>query len=308
MPDFFKDPEIFRTVLGSLQTGVYLMDRERKIHFWNDGAERITGYLRHEVLGHSCRDILLNECDEHGCSSCQGVCPVRHTLLDGKKKGSQMYFHHKDGRRIAVHVWTVPIRDEQGTLIGAAESFECHRAGTFEKRRAQDSLASYGCLDETTGIPNLEFTQFHLRENLTGFKQYKVPFSILLTRVEDIYPLKMKYGREAVDTILGLVARNLKNTLRPTDFLGRWSDDKFLAIALNCEDQGMKALVDRIRRVLHYEGIQWWGDELRATTCLGYATVRSGDTVDTLLERVEFSLMQHRARAATAGSGKDSNS
>ena len=307
MPDFFKDPEIFRTVLGSLQSGVYLMDRERKIHFWNDGAERITGYLRHEVLGHSCREILLKECDEHGCSSCQGTCPVRYTLLDGKKKGSQMYFHHKDGRRIPVHVWTVPIRDENGTLIGAAESFECHRSGTFEKRRVQDTLASYGCLDETTGVPNQEFTQFHLRENLTGFKQYRVPFSILLTRVEDLYHFKMKYGREAVDTILGLVARNLKNTLRPTDFLGRWDDDKFLAIALNCEDQGMKALLERIRRVLHYEGIQWWGDELRATTTLGYTTVRTGDTVQTLLERAEFSLEQHRTKAAAAGPGKDSN-
>ena len=49
MPDF-KDPEIFRTVLSSLQTGVYLMDRDRKIHFWNDGAEKITGYLRQEVV------------------------------------------------------------------------------------------------------------------------------------------------------------------------------------------------------------------------------------------------------------------
>jgi len=305
MPDF-KDPEIFRTVLGSLQTGVYLMDRDRKIHFWNDGAERITGYLRHEVLGHSCREILLKECDEHGCSSCQGICPVRDTLLNGRQKGSQMYFHHKDGRRIPVHVWTVPIRDEHGSLIGAAESFENQKSSS-EKRRVQNSLAAYGCLDETTGIPNLGFTQFHLRENLTGFEEYRVPFSILLTRVENLDRIRQKYGREAVDTILGLVARNLKNALRPTDFLGRWDEDKFLAIALNCENRGIKSLVDRIRRVLHYEGIQWWGDELRATTTLGYATVIAGDTAESLMERAEISLAQNLAKAATAGRGKDSN-
>jgi len=65
--------------------------------------------------------------------------------------------------------------------------------------------------------------------------------------------------------------------------------------------------VDRIRRVLHYEGIQWWGDELRATTTLGYATVIAGDTAESLMERAEISLAQNLAKAATAGRGKDSN-
>jgi PAS domain-containing protein len=34
-----QDPEIFRAVLESVQTGVYLVDREGKIRFWNDGGE-----------------------------------------------------------------------------------------------------------------------------------------------------------------------------------------------------------------------------------------------------------------------------
>lgn len=40
------DPSHYRAILESLSTGVYVVDRERKILFWNDGAERITGYLR----------------------------------------------------------------------------------------------------------------------------------------------------------------------------------------------------------------------------------------------------------------------
>jgi hypothetical protein len=40
-----QDPTIFRTVLDSLQTGVYLIGRDRKILFWNDGAERITASI-----------------------------------------------------------------------------------------------------------------------------------------------------------------------------------------------------------------------------------------------------------------------
>jgi PAS domain S-box-containing protein len=39
----FADLEIYRTVLEHAQTGIYMVDCEQKIQFWNDGAEIITG-------------------------------------------------------------------------------------------------------------------------------------------------------------------------------------------------------------------------------------------------------------------------
>src|SRR5258708_18284535 len=55
----FDNPEIFRSILENLPTGVYLVDRNRKILFWNNGAEEITGYLRQDVVGRFLRDHLL---------------------------------------------------------------------------------------------------------------------------------------------------------------------------------------------------------------------------------------------------------
>ena len=42
MPEL-QDPDIFRTILESLQTGVYVVGRDGRILFWNEGAEKITG-------------------------------------------------------------------------------------------------------------------------------------------------------------------------------------------------------------------------------------------------------------------------
>jgi PAS domain S-box-containing protein len=41
-------PEIYRKILESLQTGIYLVDHDQKILFWNDGATR-TGNCRRIV-------------------------------------------------------------------------------------------------------------------------------------------------------------------------------------------------------------------------------------------------------------------
>ena len=70
-----QNPEIFRAALESLQTGVCMVDRERKINFWNDGAEKITGYLRQDVVGRFCGGILLIKFHERKVAFCEHSCP-----------------------------------------------------------------------------------------------------------------------------------------------------------------------------------------------------------------------------------------
>jgi len=53
------NPEVFPSILETLPTRVYLVDRNRKILFWNGGAENVTGYLRQDVVGHFLREHLL---------------------------------------------------------------------------------------------------------------------------------------------------------------------------------------------------------------------------------------------------------
>ena len=60
----FDDPAIFRSILEILPTAVYLVDRNRRIIFWNAGAEEITGYLRQDVVGRFLREHLLEANDE----------------------------------------------------------------------------------------------------------------------------------------------------------------------------------------------------------------------------------------------------
>src|SRR5205823_8147436 len=73
MPEL-QDPDIFRTILESLQTGVYVVGRDGRILFWNQGAEKITGYLRHEALGRFCRENVLAHCNDHNCVQCGVSC------------------------------------------------------------------------------------------------------------------------------------------------------------------------------------------------------------------------------------------
>jgi PAS domain S-box-containing protein len=53
-----------RDILDALQIGVSVLDLHKKIVFWSDGAEQVTGYPRIDVLGHSCEENILLHCNQ----------------------------------------------------------------------------------------------------------------------------------------------------------------------------------------------------------------------------------------------------
>jgi len=295
------DQEIFRTVLESLHIGICLENRDRKIIFWNDGAERISGYRRHEVVGHSCRDTVLVECNDATCVLCSATtCPFHQSLYDGKPREARIQVRHRDGHRIPLRISVIPIRDTHGAVAGLAVSFDEQRYAS-ERERRQHGLGVHGCLDKITGVPNHSFTQFHLRENLAGFLEYHLPFGIMRIRVDKLEQFRATYGREAADAILRVVAQTMQNSLRPNDFLGRWEEDEFVAILVNCSAGGLTKAVDRIGRVAHYAGIQWWGDHLSVTVSIGHAAAQAEDTIELLLARALHSLEHLAAKRMAAG-------
>ena len=282
-------PEIYRSVLESLQTGVYLVDRERRIFFWNEGAEKITGYLRQEVVGAFCRDEIFAK--EPGTRNvlADAAAALSETMRDGKPTIMEVSLRHKAGHRVFVRLRAVPIRNSQGAIIGAAESFEEDISASDWNRR-HDKLAGYGCVDRVTGVLNQPFTLSRLRENLATFAEHRVPFSILLVEVDGIDKLRATYGAAVLGTVLHVSAQTIENSLRPTDCLGRYGDYRFLAILSECDENELDRVAERLKRMVGSSEIKWWGDEWSVTASMGGTNVRAGDTVESMIERAEAAL------------------
>ena len=290
-----REPEILHTVLETLASGVYVVDRDRNIVFWNEGAERISGYLRQEVVGRACRSDILVHCDEAGRVLCTLACPVAETLLDGRRREARVYLKHKAGHRVPVWVRVMPVRDGRGCIIGAAESFH-ERGETPERDYLADLMARYGCLDGRTGIPNQSFTRSRLRERLAMLEEHRLPFGIVLFEVEHEDAFLAARGRDAANLVLRSVIQTMKNELCPTDFLGRWDGDRLVAI-LDRDAAGLAEATQRAQKLASVSEIQWWGDALSVAVKLGAAQARSGDTLESLLQRAEEALSNSRRRA-----------
>jgi PAS domain-containing protein len=71
---FSLDTAVYHGILDEIEDGVYFVDRDKRILLWNRGAERITGYLRHEVVGGSCGGRWLCHIEASGRMLCTNGC------------------------------------------------------------------------------------------------------------------------------------------------------------------------------------------------------------------------------------------
>ena len=65
-----------QSLLQSINDGIYILDFDRNIIFWNKAAETITGFTSNEVIGKSCKDNILRHTDMNGNELCIGSCPM----------------------------------------------------------------------------------------------------------------------------------------------------------------------------------------------------------------------------------------
>ena len=65
--------------------------------------------------------------------------------------------------------------------------------------------------------------------------------------------------------MLRVLARTIRNSVWPSDFVGRWSDDRFLVILSGCDAPALQAVSERMSRMAASASIEWWGEELSVT-------------------------------------------
>jgi diguanylate cyclase (GGDEF)-like protein/PAS domain S-box-containing protein len=307
----FRDPDTYRDILNGLQIGVSVLDLQNKIVFWSDGAEKITGYSRIDVLGHPSSENILLHCNQTSCEMCAEQCPISIARHDARPVEAMTFLHHKAGHRMQVHSWAIPLRDPHGSIIGIIQTFE----GEFALGSPGPDdrpMRERGCIDDTTGLPNAEMMRAHLRELLGTFEQLQISFGVLCLELTNLTQFRSRNGQGATRSILQVMAQTLKNTVWPTDFVGRWSEDRFLVILSGCRDDALPVIRQRILDMTASTSIQWWGEQLSVMVSIAGTVALAGDEVETLLQRAEHGLpgsqLPQDAGLATAASASQRSS
>ncbi len=274
-------------IIPHLFEGVYVVDQNRKIIFWNEGSERITGYSKEEVTNSYCHQNLLQHVDENGKQLCLSGCPLHKTLQDGIIRQAHVFLKHKDGYRIPVMVKTIPIYDQDNKIVAAIEVFTDER---FQKQIYQENIELKDILriDPLTQVANRNYFDFEMTKRLEAAKLFSNTFGILMIDIDRFKNVNDTYGHLVGDEILKIVAHTLTSNVKKTDLVSRWGGEEFIAIVdvLNIED--LEIIAERLRLLVQASSYQLDEDNMvNVTISIGGTLVTKNDTIKTAIKRAD---------------------
>jgi sigma-54 dependent transcriptional regulator, acetoin dehydrogenase operon transcriptional activator AcoR len=107
------DRKSLEYILNNLKEGIIAHDLDRRILFYSDGAEKILGFRREEVLGKDCHEAFGEALCGNRCSFC-----TSDTTLEDKKDHT-LHVTTKNGLKRMIDMSVILMQDENHQDIGA---------------------------------------------------------------------------------------------------------------------------------------------------------------------------------------------
>jgi len=293
--DFLDNPKLFRHLVEELPVGIYIVDREGLIRFWNRGAEHLTGHLGHDVVGHLLEDAV-QACDRRGNSLSGERCPVMMTIRQRKPQRCTAFYLHKNGHRTAVRICTRPILEYGDAIGGATVLFE----EAFFYREEWSGPPMYGCLDATTGVPSRRLTRAVMNECMAGMEESHIGFGLLRIRVLGLEEFRLKHGPQSVVPFLRTAAQTLRNSLDAESFLGCWGENEFLVVLPSASPVMVATTAEILLNLLSHSEVLWWGDRFMVEAEVAYTVATAGSNLESLLREMKPSRSKGIAKAVAA--------
>jgi diguanylate cyclase (GGDEF)-like protein/PAS domain S-box-containing protein len=289
-----RDDGFYKAILDNLYDGVYFVDRDRRITYWNRGAERITGYEGAAVLGRCCAENLLMHVDASGAELCQAGCPLSAAMGDGGIREAQVFLHHASGHRVPVSVRVAPLRDADGTIVGAVEVFSENSAVVTALERLQE-LRREVEEDALTGVGSRRYAEIRLQSAIADCARHGERSGVLFLDVDHFKQVNDTYGHDTGDRVLRMVADTLRVNVRSTDSVGRWGGEEFIVLLPGVESQALSTIAEKLRTLVSHSWVAVREGRLAVTVSVGGTVTRPSDTLESLLRRVDDLLYRSKA-------------
>jgi diguanylate cyclase (GGDEF)-like protein/PAS domain S-box-containing protein len=254
---------------------------------WNKGAEMTYGYTAGEMIGRSLRVLIPPELQDE-----------LQVILEKAGRGEGIHFYEtarvrKDGKRIAVSLSVSPIRDTEGTIVGASTIARDITA----KKELEERIEFQASHDALTLLPTRTFFTEIFRIEMLQAARNRRKIAVLFLDLDRFKEINDTLGHVFGDELLKKVAEKLKSVLRKSDSIARIGGDEF-NILLTDLGQSEDALVIVKKIISGFQGpCIVRGRELRVTASIGISIFPDDSAeLETLLRYADIALYHAKER------------
>ncbi|MES9863444.1 MAG: GGDEF domain-containing protein [Candidatus Thiodiazotropha sp. LLP2] len=145
-------------------------------------------------------------------------------------------------------------------------------------------------LDTVTGLPNRLAYEERVEQELARWKRFNSPLSMLVWDVDDFKLINDRYGHQAGDKALRIIAQSLQARLRETDFIARFGGEEFVCLLCGAEGEEAQSVAEEMRHSVESNGFHSQGKPVRVTISCGLTSFHDGDSLEKVFSRADKAL------------------
>jgi diguanylate cyclase (GGDEF)-like protein len=163
--------------------------------------------------------------------------------------------------------------------------------------RLERQLRAFADIDELTQLPRRRRVFELGRRLLLRAERHGQPLAVLYIDADYFKSVNDRFGHDAGDRALRLIARQIQDGLRPTDVCGRFGGEEFVALLPGSDEVDAARVAERLRKRI--EEMRHSDMEVALTISIGIAQYARGESIDRVIRRADAALLDAK------GSGRN---
>jgi len=284
--DMAEQIAALREIVDVLNVGIVVLDKDGRVSFMNRAFRYFWRVPDHMVTS----DLTFAQLMRHGRGmKAYGITHVRleyylakqmELIRSGEDRPVQMRFG--DGAMIQFRCKTLP---NGGHLLTYGN--------VSELAKEADLLERLACLDGLTGLNNRRHFMMLAEIEWSRFKRYGRPLAVLMLDIDFFKSVNDRYGHNAGDEVIKVVAGILQSHKRTSDIVARMGGEEFALLLPEASLESAAAAGERFRRLVEDRRIDAGDAHLQITISIGAAACDvETNGIEQLLKRADIALYE----------------
>lgn len=153
--------------------------------------------------------------------------------------------------------------------------------------------------DSVTALPNRTAYEERMAQEYIRWKRFGEPLSMLVWDIDDFKSVNDRFGHQAGDKALKVIANTLKKRLRESDFIARYGGEEFACLLSGTDKESALKVAEEMRKSVAESGFHTGSKAIVLTASCGISSFTGKDTPATVFARAD------KALYAAKGGGKN---
>lgn len=225
------------TVFQTAADAIMVTDATGVIQSVNPAFTRITGYAPEEAIGQTSR---LLKSERHDA---QFYVQFWQILAENGRWSGEMWQRHKNGRTYPAWVSIEVIRAPDGRTVQYVAFF----SDITQRKLSEQKLFFHANYDPLTGLPNRNLLHERIDQALKQANRHDRRVGLMFLDLDRFKQVNDTLGHTCGDALLHQTAERLKNCVRETDTVARYSGDEFVLVLVDMtHDRDAHALAEKV--------------------------------------------------------------